>query len=118
MNRLTTQTTEEEYSEEEEDNDRTHANEEEEFYYKDKPYYYQQPQNTSSFTTQKDFYILIDSQDRNVMNESLFKFKINFSISTSSYDKVMTLRSQEREQLYYEIQNIQNEIAHFEINVF
>lgn len=112
MNRLTTQTTEEEYSEEEEDNDRTHANEEEEFYYKDKPYYYQQPQNISSFTTQKDFYILIDSQDRNVMNESLFKFKINFSISTSSYDKVMTLRSQEREQLYYEIQNIQNEIAH------
>jgi len=84
---------------------------EDEFCYKDNPYHYSRPESVVTFQEQQDSYILIDSGDRNLQQEGLFKFKINFSITSNSYDKSMTLRAQEREQITSEIQQLQQEIA-------
>lgn len=83
---------------------------EDEFFYKDKPHIYSQPSNTISFKDKTHFYILIDSIDRNVYSENLFKFKINFSISPSSYDKSIVNSNNEKEQLFLQMNQIQNRI--------
>lgn len=71
---------------------------------------YKQPKTGVFFEKIKDYYILIDSKDRDIFNESLFNFKINFSASFDSFDKNYVSVDKQIDDLLTEKRMLQKQI--------
>jgi len=84
---------------------------EENFVYDDKPYIYQHPKSNVILNEKTEYYILVDSSDRDLTTENLFNFKINFSTSQSGYEKVTIKTSDANENILKEIATIERTIS-------
>lgn len=56
------------------------------YIYDEKPIIYTTPITNANFETMKDFYVLIDSGNRNLLYEHLFSFRVNFTASSTTLE--------------------------------